>query len=78
LKKNLLIASICLFCTVLQAEYKELEALKESGREAMAQYAKRFAAVDPKFEGIIKFAEAIKAINKGSKVDNAKSTSIQA
>jgi tetratricopeptide (TPR) repeat protein len=40
----------------------------------VAQYAVRLAAEDQKFEGIIKFAESLKVINKDSKVDIAKLT----
>lgn len=74
MKKYLFVVFICLFCAISQAKYKELEALKESSREAVAQYARSLAAEDEKFEGIIKFAEALKAINKGSKVDITKLT----
>jgi len=65
---------MCLFCSISQAEYEELEALKESSQEAVAEYAQRLAAEDPKFEGIIKFGEALKAIDKKSKVDITKLT----
>ncbi len=74
MKTYLLIVFVCLFCSISQAEYKELGVLKESSQEAVAEYAQRLAAEDPKFEGIVKFAEALKAIDKKSKVDIAKLT----
>lgn len=74
MKKNLLSVFICLFCSISQAEYKELEALKKSSLEAIAEYVQQLATEDSKFEGIIRFAETIKAIDDSSKVDIAKLT----
>jgi tetratricopeptide (TPR) repeat protein len=74
MKIHIIILFICLFCSISHAEYKELEALKESSLEAVAGYAKRLAVEDPKFQGIVKFAEAVKPIDGETKVDIAKLT----
>lgn len=63
-----------LVCSVGRGEYKELETLKQASREALKLYADRLAAVDPKFEGVVKFGQALKAIEDLATVDVAKLT----
>lgn len=74
MKMHWVILLLCLFCSVSFAEYKELEALKQSSHQALMGHAQRLAAVDPKFEGAVKFGQTLQAINDETKVDVAKFT----
>jgi len=65
---------LCLFCSVSFAEYKELEALKQSSHQALMGHAHRLSAVDPKFEGVVKFGQELQAVKDETKVDVAKLT----
>jgi tetratricopeptide (TPR) repeat protein len=51
-----------------------LAALKESSRKALAGYAGKFAGDEAKFEGLVKFGEALKAVQDPAKADVAKLT----
>jgi hypothetical protein len=48
--------------------------LKESSRKALAEYAGKFAADDAKFEGLVGFGQAMKAVEDPAKADVAKLT----
>jgi tetratricopeptide (TPR) repeat protein len=61
-------------CSVSIAEYKELEVLRQSSRQVLNEYAERLAAIDPKFEGAVKFGQALQAINDETKIDLPKLT----
>ncbi len=74
MRTYLVIIIMCIACPAGWAEYPELVALKESSRKALAGYAGRFAADDAKFEGLVKFGEALKAIEDPAKADVAKLT----
>ena len=74
MKMHWVILLLYLFCSVSFAEYKELEALKQSSHQALMGHAQRLAAVDPKFEGAVKFGQTLQAINDETKVDVAKFT----
>jgi len=63
-----------LVCSVLLGEYKELESLKQSSHQALRRYAQQLAAEDAKFEGVVKFGEALRALKEETKVDVAKLT----
>jgi tetratricopeptide (TPR) repeat protein len=74
MKTHLMILLACLVCSVSFAEYKDLEALKQSSHQALSRYSKRLVAMDPKFEGVLKFGETLQAIKDETKVDVAKLT----
>lgn len=65
---------LCLFCSVSFAEYKELEAFKQSSHQALRGYVQRLAAEDSKFEGVVKFGQGLQAVKDETKVDVAKLT----
>lgn len=65
---------LCLFCSVSFAKYKELEALKQSSHQALMGNAHRLSAVDPKFEGVVKFGQELQAVEDETKVDVARLT----
>jgi tetratricopeptide (TPR) repeat protein len=65
---------VCITCPAGFAEYPELTAMKESSRKALTEYAGKFAADDAKFEGLIKFGEALKTVADPAKADVAKLT----
>jgi len=69
-----LIMLLCLFCSVSFAEYKELEALKQSSHQVLRGYSKHLVAIDPKFEGAVELGESLQANSDESKVDIAKLT----
>ena len=64
----------CVACSVSFAEYKELETLKQSSHQTLMGYSQRLAAIDPKFEGAVKFGESLQSISEETKVDIAKLT----
>jgi len=64
----------CVACSVSFAEYKELETLKQSSHQALMGYSQRLAAIDPKFEGVVKFGQTLQAINDETKIDLTKLT----
>jgi tetratricopeptide (TPR) repeat protein len=74
LKMHLSILLGCLTCSLSFAEYRELEVLKQSSRQVLMGYAQRLAAEDSKFEGVVKFGEALQAIKDETRVDIAKLT----
>ena len=74
LKMRLPVLLGCLICSLSLAEYKELKAFKQSSHQVLREYTERLAVMDPKFEGIVKFGEALQAINDETKVDVAKLT----
>jgi len=74
MKMHWLIMLLCLFCSVSFAEYKELEALKQSSHQVLRGYSKHLVAIDPKFEGAVELGESLQANSDESKVDIAKLT----
>lgn len=56
------------------AQYPELTAMKESSRKALAKYAGKFAGDDAKFEGLVAFGNALKAVKDPAAADVAKLT----
>lgn len=64
----------CVACSVSFAEYKVLETLKQSSYQALMGYSQRLAAMDPKFEGVVKFGEALKAIKDETNAEVPKLT----
>jgi len=74
LKMHLPVLLWCLICSLSLAEYKELKAFNQSSRQALRGYSKRLVALDPKFEGVVKFGEALQAVKDETKVDVAKLT----
>lgn len=65
---------VCLLGSVVSAEYEELVVLKVSSGQMLGQYAGRLAAVDPKFEGVAQFGEALQAVHDPMAVDVAELT----
>jgi len=74
MKTHLSVLLGCLVCSVSFAEYKELETLKQSSHQALMKYSQRLAAMDPKFEGVVKFGQTLQAISDETNVDIAKLT----
>lgn len=74
MKMHLVTLSACMVCAVSFAEYKELETLKQSSHQALKNYAQRLAAEDAKFEGVVKFGQALRAIKVETKIDVPKLT----
>lgn len=64
----------CMVCSVSFAEYKELETLKQSHRQVLKEYAERLASIDSKFEGAVKFGQALRPINDETNIDLSKLT----
>lgn len=65
---------VCLVCSVALGEYGELAALRRGSGEALKMYGERLSGVDAKFEGVIRFGEALKAIKEAREVDVRKVT----
>lgn len=63
-----------LACSVASAEYEELTVLRVSSGQMLGQYAGRLAAVDPKFEGVVRFGESLKTVRDAALVDVSKLT----
>jgi tetratricopeptide (TPR) repeat protein len=61
----------CLLGSVASAEYEELVVLKVSSGQMLGQYAGRLAAVDPKFQGVVRFGETLQTVNDPMGVDVA-------
>jgi tetratricopeptide (TPR) repeat protein len=59
----------CVLGSVASAEYEELAVLKVSSAQMLGQYAGRLAAVDPKFEGVVQFGQALQAVTDPMAVD---------
>ena len=74
MRTYLVLLVVCIACPAGWAEYPELAALKESSRKALAGYAGKFAGDEAKFEGLVKFGEALKAVQDPAKADVAKLT----
>jgi len=74
MRTYLVLFVVCITCPAGWAEYPELAALKESSRKALAGYAGKFAGDEAKFEGLVKFGEALKAVEDPAKADVAKLT----
>ena len=74
MKMNWVILLLCLFCSVSFAEYKELEALKQTSHQSLSEYTKQLTVEDPKFEGAVKFGESLQSISEETNVDIAKLT----
>jgi tetratricopeptide (TPR) repeat protein len=63
-----------LACSACLGAYPALEALQQSSRDALKRYAQEFASEDPKFEGIVKFGQALAKVEDPAKADLAKLT----
>ena len=74
MKMYWVISLVCLVSSVSIAQYKELEALRQSSHQVLREYAQRLAAEDTKFEGVVKFGKALQAIKDEKKADIAKLT----
>ncbi len=74
MKKHVIILLVCAVCSVSFAEYKELETLSESSHQAIREYADYLAAMNPKFEGAVKFGQALQVIKEETKIDLSKLT----
>jgi tetratricopeptide (TPR) repeat protein len=57
------IALLCLFSSLCRGEYAELVELQKSSLEVITVYGEKLASLDPKFEGIVNFGKALKAID---------------
>ncbi len=55
-------------------EYNELTELRQSSEQVLRQYAGQMSTEDPKFEGIVKFGQALAEIKEPAKVDVPKLT----
>lgn len=58
-----------LFPVLIYAEFEELVQLKKSGQIALKKYAERLSNVDPKFEGVINFGNALQSLNDPDNAD---------
>ena len=65
---------LALLGSVASAEYEELVVLKVSSAQMLGQYAGRLAAVDAKFEGVVKFGEALQSVRDPMAVNVAELT----
>jgi len=74
MRTYLVLFVVCIACPAGWAEYPELTAMKESSRKVLASYAGKFAGDEAKFEGLVRFGKALKAIDDPSKADVAKLT----
>ncbi|HUU18603.1 MAG TPA: hypothetical protein VMW72_15740 [Sedimentisphaerales bacterium] len=63
MKKYFIILLGCVVCSFSFAEYKEFELLSQSSSQVLKEYAERLASIESKFEGAIKFGQALQAIN---------------
>ena len=74
MKKYFVILLVYVACSVSIAEYKELETLRQSSRKVLIEYAERLTAMNSKFEGVVKFGQALQVINDITKIDLTKLT----
>lgn len=66
-----IILMLFLLSSLSYADYDELEELKKSSRRVVGVYGERLASLDPKFEGVVNYGRALKAINDPNKTDIA-------
>lgn len=74
MKIYLVVSLNCLFCAVSFGEFEELVAIKQSSGQVLSDCAQRLAAEYAKFDGVVKFGQALQAIKDKTKADVAKLT----
>ena len=63
-----------LACPAASGEYEELTTLKVSSAQMLGQYAGKLAVVDPKFEGVVRFGQALQTVRDPGRADVPKLT----
>ncbi len=69
IKIYLSIILLGLFCSLCSGEYAELVELQKSSLEVITVYGEKLASLDPKFEGVVSFGKALKAIDDPNQVN---------
>lgn len=69
MKKYLALLLVLILSHTAHAEYESLTQLKDKSRQDLRSYAEQFCNVDPKYEGIVRFGEALRSIEDVGAID---------